>query len=526
MNTSNNNDINILDLPDEMLLIILSKLDMVDIFYSLVDLNKRFNQLVFDPLYIHHLDLRSKTFKKHNSSVDNQVFDQIRTKVLPRIHYKVNKITVTLPFMEFIFNTVDYPQLHSLSIVNFQQETLLQYLTSDVIFFRVLSDQITHLKVEIKGGIIVKLSNGNESNLFTLILFLCKHLTDLTIRQFCVGNSITDSTFNLSSMCPVSLTLTKMKINVNTFDDCLYILNGHFECLSTLIIDIFKISDSSSNIDNTSKLHKLKCFSLISYFQTYAYDKRIVPLLRRMLNLEELTLLISATRIKLPYIDGNHLYNDFLVKMPRLNKFTFSINTLIDDKDVKIDLPSNDDIQNSFIKIGYQHVDSYANVMKIGGRCHAYSLPYQFDTFLHLTNSFRHGNFYKVRWLVMSDSHSFEHEFFKIISQDFPFLQRLTVYNLEPQKNKQHSSTLITFAQVYELNLAFAHIDYVEEFLFETNIRLPRLIFLGIKYESLAMVTNNFTNDAARFTCSRLQYIIIPEPFVRPENFHSYFPLL
>jgi len=130
MNTSNTNDINILDLPDEMLLIILSKLDMVDVFYSIVDLNKRFNQLVLDPLYIHHLDLTVKTSLDHNSPVDNQVFDQIRTKVLPRIHDKVNKITVTSPSMEFIFNTVDYPQLHSLSLVDFQQETLLQYLTS------------------------------------------------------------------------------------------------------------------------------------------------------------------------------------------------------------------------------------------------------------------------------------------------------------------------------------------------------------------------------------------------------------
>jgi len=96
----------------------------------------------------------------------------------------------------------------------------------------------------------VKLSDGNEPNLFTLILFLCKHLTNLTIRQLYAARSLTDSTFKLTSMRPVSLTLTKMKINVNTFDDCLYILNGHFECLSTLIIDIYKISDSSSNIDN------------------------------------------------------------------------------------------------------------------------------------------------------------------------------------------------------------------------------------------------------------------------------------
>ncbi|CAF4563338.1 unnamed protein product, partial [Rotaria magnacalcarata] len=61
MNASNNNDINILDLPDEILLIILRKLDMVDVFYSLVNLNKRFNQLVLEPLYIDHLDLTVKT---------------------------------------------------------------------------------------------------------------------------------------------------------------------------------------------------------------------------------------------------------------------------------------------------------------------------------------------------------------------------------------------------------------------------------------------------------------------------------
>ncbi|CAF3983473.1 unnamed protein product [Rotaria sordida] len=525
MNTLNKNDINILDLPDEILLIILQKLNMVDVFYSLVDLNKRFNQLIFDPLYIHHLDVTDKTSLDHNSPVDNQVFDQIRTKILPRLHCKVNKITVTSPSMEYIFNTIDYSQLHSLSLVNFQQETLLQYLTSDVIFCRILSDQITHLKVKIKGDIVVKLSNGNEQNLFTLILFLCKHLTDLTISQW-FRSSLTDSTFNLTLMCPGSLTLTKMKINVNTFDDCLYILNGYFECLSTLIIDIYKISESTSNIDNTSKLPKLKYFSLISYFQTYAYDKRIVPLLRRMLNLEELTLLIAIVRIKLPYIDGTHLYNDFLVEMPRLNKFTFSINTLVYDEGVKIDLPSNDDIQNSFIKIGYQHLDSYANVMKTGGSCHVYSLPYQFDSFLHLTNSFRRDNFYTVRWLVMNDAYSFEHEFFQIISQDFPFLQRLNVINYEPQKNKQHPSRLIIFAQLYDLTIAFVHIDYIEEFLFETNIRLPRLTILGIKYESLAMVTNNFTNNAARLNCSQLRHITILEPYVRPENFHSYFPLL
>ena len=88
-----------------------------------------------------------------------------------------------------------------------------------------------------------------------------------------------------------------------------------------------------------------------------------------MLNLEELVLLLSVARTTGSYIDGNSLYSDFLVQMPRLNKFTFSLNILIYYKCVKLDVPSSDDFHNSFIKIGYQHLDSYFNVVKSGVRC-------------------------------------------------------------------------------------------------------------------------------------------------------------
>src|SRR4051812_40186081 len=98
-----------------------------------------------------------------------------------------------------------------------------------------------------------------------------------------------------------------------------------------------------------------------------------------MSNLEELTLFLKVIRTQLPYIDGTHLFNDILINMPLLNKFTFSINTHVLDECVKIDLPTNNDIQNSFIKIGYKQVDSYVdvNLSKIGAKCHVYSLPYE-----------------------------------------------------------------------------------------------------------------------------------------------------
>ncbi|CAF4193925.1 unnamed protein product, partial [Rotaria sordida] len=64
-----------------------------------------------------------------------------------------------------------------------------------------------------------------------------------------------------------------------------------------------------------------------------------------MLNLEELTLYLSIRRIESTYIDGTHLYDEILIHMPQLKKFNFNIYTLVFNKDIKINLPSNNDIQ-------------------------------------------------------------------------------------------------------------------------------------------------------------------------------------
>jgi len=129
MNILNNNYLNILDLPDEILRTIFNKLYMVDVFYSLMDVNQRFDRLALDSLYIQHLDFVVKPLIKRHSSVDHQVLEQICSKILPRIHHKINKLTVEPLSMERVLRTAHYPQLHSLSLVNFQAETLSQHLT-------------------------------------------------------------------------------------------------------------------------------------------------------------------------------------------------------------------------------------------------------------------------------------------------------------------------------------------------------------------------------------------------------------
>ncbi|CAF1537974.1 unnamed protein product [Rotaria sordida] len=133
MNISTNNRLNIHDLPNEILFIIASKLNIGDV-YSLISIDERFAQIILDPLYIRNMRnldttiVTMKSFFDYTFSMDDQVLSEICEKILPQIYLHVNKLTIEQNSMERIL-TVSYPQLYSLSLVNFQEKLLFQYLT-------------------------------------------------------------------------------------------------------------------------------------------------------------------------------------------------------------------------------------------------------------------------------------------------------------------------------------------------------------------------------------------------------------
>ncbi|CAF4185915.1 unnamed protein product, partial [Rotaria sordida] len=170
--------------------------------------------------------------------------------VASQIHHKVTKLTIESRSIACIFDTIDFTALTTLRLVNFQSEILLQHLTGDTILFRLLTNQITQLQVNIYDK-IREVSDGNELNLFSLILSIGKYLTDVTFSQWWSDDHTTFSFFNQISTTCVSSSLTKLIITEQTFDDCLYFLDGRLKYLSILIICIMKIKDASSNIDNT-----------------------------------------------------------------------------------------------------------------------------------------------------------------------------------------------------------------------------------------------------------------------------------
>ena len=138
MKMSNNKHLNILDLPNEILLIIFKKLKMVDVLYSFVNVTQRFDQLILDPLYIHSLDMTSMKMKSYYDriySIDNQLLDKICKNILPQIYHQVNELIVEQHSMEHVIHAINYPQLYSLSLVDFQEEILLNYLIGKLFLF-------------------------------------------------------------------------------------------------------------------------------------------------------------------------------------------------------------------------------------------------------------------------------------------------------------------------------------------------------------------------------------------------------
>ncbi|CAF1433951.1 unnamed protein product [Adineta steineri] len=106
---------------------------MAEVLYSLVDVNRRFDRLALDFLYINDLNMTDtvtiNSFCEQPCSIGVQVILKISEKILPRIHDQVHKLTIDEFTIKSILVATKYPQLYSLSLINFEEEILYQYLT-------------------------------------------------------------------------------------------------------------------------------------------------------------------------------------------------------------------------------------------------------------------------------------------------------------------------------------------------------------------------------------------------------------
>jgi len=116
-------DVHLLDLPDEVLLTILKKLNNIDVLYSLLDVNnERLDILAQEKTFSNILNFVSVD---QICSIDRYCID-----ILPRIHYNVKYFILEPVLMERILLAADYPNLTKLKIFNFERQIALYHFTS------------------------------------------------------------------------------------------------------------------------------------------------------------------------------------------------------------------------------------------------------------------------------------------------------------------------------------------------------------------------------------------------------------
>ncbi|CAM4793396.1 unnamed protein product [Rotaria magnacalcarata] len=281
----------------------------------------------------------------------------------------------------------------------------------------IFKNQITTLIISIDPDKDELYTMKNICNhIFTVFI----NLTHLTFYDAAYENNVR-LLFDVPFPTFSSSSLLVLKVKVQTFDVCLYILDGRFEQLHTLDIELANLFPPLEEIENQRKLPNLKYFVLCCMLQTSSYDELILPLIYRMSNLEELGLSFT-TFVDDAFIDGNNLKQNILNQMSQLKQFIFDIRSFMCINN-EMKLPSKEDIQQTFTDLQYTKIISCVDYFRDyrQGLCHIYSYPFLMRRFEDITNNFPGGLYPYVRVVSLYDEHPFEHEFFIRISQSFPY---------------------------------------------------------------------------------------------------------
>ncbi|CAF2887789.1 unnamed protein product [Rotaria sp. Silwood2] len=527
--------IDFLDLPTEILVIILKKLNNIDVLYSLFDVNnQRLNNIIEENTFTNTLNFVLPTLTDDILSISDRMLDRFCMNILPKIHHNVKSLILNSLFMERILVVADYPNLSELKLFKFNGKIASHYFTVKSPFRRIFQRQITDLILVFENDYNEELCEHYTTDVYGFIFEFFKNLKHLSIIELCPNSFPPLLLHNLPSTTCYSSTLYKLCINVMYYDDLLALLDGRLKQLNTLNVTITEQDYYLTHIYNMNNLPDLKCFYLQSGCFNGTYYGHVLSLLHRMSNIEALNLHLTIDN-QTTFIDGKHIYNEFIVHMSRLRTFNFYFYTFI-LLNKSVNNLSKDDILQTFPNIIYQQVDCMFDYRYNDIKYHLFSLPFMFDYLPFIDNVFPSIIFDHVIRLLVDDETPFEHEFFMRIACSFPLLKILSIYNRLPQltisnklisNDNQLCSTIIKYPYLTSLDLQFAHEDYIEQFLNDQKTYLRHLTKLKVTDYGLISVTRNFTNERTRLNCMNVKQLnISPKISIHSEDFYAYFPSL
>ena len=139
MDIPTDNRLNLVDLPNEIFLMVMKKLNMNDVLYSLVDVHERWNDLVLNPLYVRRVDLTCVKVTPSDDwiySTDDHVVERICRDVFPRINDQVKELRVDQHALARVLHATSYPQLESLALIDIDDQVYLEFMRSKFFLLR------------------------------------------------------------------------------------------------------------------------------------------------------------------------------------------------------------------------------------------------------------------------------------------------------------------------------------------------------------------------------------------------------
>jgi hypothetical protein len=123
--------VHLLDLPNEILFLILKKLDNIDVLYSLFDIdNQRLGTIAQEEMFSNSLNFVS--ISQSTVDISGSIQNRFCRDILPRVHQNVKSLTVESISMECILRAGIYPNLTELKIYNFNKEMVSHYFNGKI----------------------------------------------------------------------------------------------------------------------------------------------------------------------------------------------------------------------------------------------------------------------------------------------------------------------------------------------------------------------------------------------------------
>ncbi|CAF2122003.1 unnamed protein product [Rotaria magnacalcarata] len=470
------------------------------------------------------------TRQQTSSPLSDPILDRFCSEILPEIGHRIKTLYLERTSMERILHATNYPNLNNLSLCHIDSEVAKSLFDGKNSLTHIFNNQISSLFInfnDVKDSLPMRTI---YSIIFAKILTI---FTNLRCLKFNPSSSYRDAVlFYLIRDTAISSTLLELHVGVVEMRDCLDILDGRFDQLRILHVTVYGIYPWFFDIEHGQNLlPNLRIFSLCCKKIT-DFDKSIVSVVRRMLNLEELHLnIIVECNGRL--IDGDTLMKDIILYMPRLYKFTFNICSTIKHCD-QTNFALNQHIEKTLEYFHNNEIITCIDHFQENGcsQCHIYSYPYKWKVYNNITNNFRGGLFTSVTEVSLYDERPFEDEFFLRIAQSFPFMKELTIKNLKAQNKKQlvksnndnQMLSIIEYPNLTRLDLAYTHHDYVELFLFDRKMALPNHLHLRVDYQSLEKVTYNFARYTRPNNCAKLAALYFYLVDQIDEHIKKYFP--